>query len=555
MKKHVFYILFPLCWVHPALAQLPHESILLINRSSEASAKVANVFAAARGVPARNIVHLELPEHVNGEEIGISPVDFTEHIWEPAWQQIRERGFKEDEVLAWIYSVDFPTRVHTAPPTSLTGLTLVRNQMPEKNQVSTGKAVSPLFGGASGLGGPPPRSPYSLDAFVANLSTNMPLPSMMLGFLGKEGSTVDEVLACIQRGIQSDATRPKEGIYFSITTDKARSGPREWQYAPVTEELARIGIAARTVTNLPAGAKNVIGLLTGKPVVNPGRIASYAPGAMTEHLTSSAGNFRAGQTKLTAWINAGATASCGTVVEPRNYWMKFPHARFYVYYASGCTMLESFYQAIASPLQQIIIGEPFARPWRLPLNVRVRELPPQPPSTTPRFQAVMQPRIDKVEYSYRFLLDGHAVGPTDGSDTLALDTSSLSDGYHELTVVGRAGLSVGHRAVWRQGFSANTLGRGITIGGPEELGDQEIALSPEFVGEEKPRSMRLIHQGRTLDETSLRFRSNPRLTFHEQDLGEGPHTVRVVAEYKDGMQVSSHPVPFSIVYTEPEVAE
>ena len=53
---------------------------------------------------------------------------------------------------------------------------------------------------------------------------------------------------------------------------------------------------------------------------------AFVPGAIGDTLTSFAGElFEASdQTSLPAFLNAGASGSYGTVVEPRNYLEKFP---------------------------------------------------------------------------------------------------------------------------------------------------------------------------------------------------------------------------------------
>ena len=85
---------------------------------------------------------------------------------------------------------------------------------------------------------------------------------------------------------------------------------------------------------------------------------------MCEHLTSESAKFTsASQTKLTAWLNAGVTASAGTVSEPYANWKKFPSAFYFCHYITGCTVIESFYQSVSSPLQVLFVGEPLAAPW------------------------------------------------------------------------------------------------------------------------------------------------------------------------------------------------
>ena len=193
-----------------AQAQMAHEVLLLVNKNSQASMQVANTFTELRQIPAVNIVYLDIPESASGGSATVTPEEFTRLIWEPANAAARERGI-EAQILAWIYSVDFPIRVKTDPSDrkqmSVGGLTFVRNEIPDLTVVEEGTYQSILFGGPNsrmkikvvplalelhrdGLGldalGVPPEVEYLKLGF----GDKMPLPSMMLGYIGEKGSTV-----------------------------------------------------------------------------------------------------------------------------------------------------------------------------------------------------------------------------------------------------------------------------------------------------------------------------------------------------------------------------
>jgi hypothetical protein len=68
------------------------------------------------------------------------------------------------------------------------------------------------------------------------------------------------------------------------------------------------------------------------------------------------------QSKCTEWLDAGATASAGTVTEPYAVWMKFPNAWIFVHLAAGCTMLEAVAQSVRCPYQLLPVGDPLAAP-------------------------------------------------------------------------------------------------------------------------------------------------------------------------------------------------
>jgi uncharacterized protein (TIGR03790 family) len=92
----------------------------------------------------------------------------------------------------------------------------------------------------------------------------------------------------------------------------------------------------------------------------------FVPGAVADHLTSFGGvlDGSAGQMPATAWIDAGATASYGTVSEPCNHAQKFPHPQLLLQFLlKGSSVLEAYWRSVAWPAQGLFIGEPLAAPF------------------------------------------------------------------------------------------------------------------------------------------------------------------------------------------------
>jgi uncharacterized protein (TIGR03790 family) len=91
----------------------------------------------------------------------------------------------------------------------------------------------------------------------------------------------------------------------------------------------------------------------------------FLPGALADHLTSFGGDLLgSGQMSSLRWLEAGATASYGTVSEPCNHWQKFPHPQILLqHYLSGATAIEAYWRSVAWPAQGLFIGEPLARPY------------------------------------------------------------------------------------------------------------------------------------------------------------------------------------------------
>lgn len=347
-------------WGLTVAAVAPHEVALLINAASPDSIRVAQAYADGRGIPAPNRIRVTVPDQYLAPVAAMPADAFTRHIWQPACRILAERKLME-QVTVWIYSVDFPLRIDGDPPLSLTGLTFLRNRWPDPDAARDGRYASPLYGGPD-PGSGAFRPPAGLAVQFERLD-DPPLPAALLGYSGPGGNSVETVLRGLREGLGVDGRRPDGTVYF-VTADDIRSRVRQWQFEPAARELGMHGVRAVVSNDFPAGKRDVLGIMTGMPDPRPETVGRFVTGAFAEHLTSFSAVYEIPeQTKMTAWTDAGATASAGVVSEPRAYWTKFPSARFFVYYAAGCTYLESFYQAVRCPLQTVPIGDPLMRPF------------------------------------------------------------------------------------------------------------------------------------------------------------------------------------------------
>ena len=421
----------PLSW-----ALGPHEVLVLANRESPVSLEIARQYARLRQVPDANVVPLDLPWKEGSVPVEIAPADFTKEIWEPANKALEDRGIK-DHVLAWLYAPGFPVRISGTPPLSITGLTFLRNRRPDSEVIAKGTYASPLFAGPDnpGAAGFPAQS---LDVQKAWLGKDMPLPAMMLGFIGPRGNTREEVLACMERGLRADGTRPEGTVYFVTNTD-VRSLCRQWEILSSARELNAAGVKTVVTNALPEEANGIAGAMMGAADLDLKTPRKFLPGAMAEHLTSFGAAFESGgQTKITEWIRAGATASAGTVTEPLALWTKFPHARFHAHSAAGCTILESFYQSIRCPLQILPLGEPLAAPWRQPAQVTLRGLESGRVEGRVDVTASVAARPGETYGRFLFLVDGRVTQALGRKSVVTIEAASLRNGGHVLRAVAYA---------------------------------------------------------------------------------------------------------------------
>jgi uncharacterized protein (TIGR03790 family) len=169
----------------------------------------------------------------------------------------------------------------------------------------------------------------------------------------------------IDRGVAADGTAPPGTAYLLSTSDPVRN-VRATGYAATAASLGgRLRVEIITADAL-RGARDVIAYFTGLQQVRGLVSVRFRPGAIADHLTSFGGLLDGGpQMSAVRWLEAGASGSYGTVVEPCNIPGKFPDPALALsYYRSGDTLIEAYWRSVAMPGQGVFIGEPLARPWR-----------------------------------------------------------------------------------------------------------------------------------------------------------------------------------------------
>ena len=188
--------------------------------------------------------------------------------------------------------------------------------------------------------------------------------------------SVPAALALIERGIAADHTLATPAstparAYFAATPDAARN-VRERLFPPAGSVP---GVAALEVTRVHSDSlppmQRILVYETGLAKVPAPLGGEWLPGALADHLTSFGGQLDKpvgdGQMNILDWIEAGATASYGTVSEPCNHLQKFPHPQMLMLaYAQGVSALEAYWHSVAWPAQGVFVGEPLAAPFAAP---------------------------------------------------------------------------------------------------------------------------------------------------------------------------------------------
>ena len=179
--------------------------------------------------------------------------------------------------------------------------------------------------------------------------------------------TFEQAQALIDRGVAADGSFPEGTAYLLSTSDAARN-VRSAAYLD-TERILWGRVRFRSLRrDALTGAKDVFFYFTGKAHVDGLATLGFLPGAVADHLTSTGGMLTdSSQMSALRWLEAGATGSYGTVVEPCNLLEKFPHPAVLArHYLRGDTLIEAYWKSVRMPGQGIFIGEPLAAPFRRP---------------------------------------------------------------------------------------------------------------------------------------------------------------------------------------------
>jgi hypothetical protein len=145
---------------------------------------------------------------------------------------------------------------------------------------------------------------------------------------------------------------------------------------------------------------------------------------------------------------------------------------------------------------------------------------------------------------YSALLNGKQIKEADGLTLIELPFNEMGDGWHEVRLIAQAHLPVSPGGFINLPVVINKKSRSLEITGLTDRDPQQIVLTAEARGEERPQEVYLLWNGREL----VRAAYGSELVFDERITGEGPLSIQAVAVYEDGMEVRSAPKQFAIVF-------
>lgn len=558
----------------------PESLLLVVNPQSKASLTIANHYAKLRDIPPDNLIYLPWDPKTQTTDIDT----FRQKILLPILHTLNSRHLA-DQIDYVIYSSDYPTAVTLDSDVRKMRAAMQQSDSPgdqAKAKTEWPKQLAPV-GSINSL-------TYLWQAVIAgrpidlqlhdNYYLRMPVPelhhvpsagfrgnrlynpkgevvategrryflSTMLGVTAGRGNSPEEVIDYLKRSAAADGTHPKGTIYFLRNGD-IRSKVRQDFFPSVVEQLTKLGVDAKILEGtVPLNRSNVQGLVMGTPSFDwKASGSTILPGAICEHFTSFGGVMTAGaaQTPLTEFLRYGAAGASGTVTEPYAILQKFPLPTIQVHYARGCTLAEAFYQSVTALYQLLIVGDPLCRPWATIPKVSVAGIKP---GAVVQGTLTLTPTATMADGTpvgmFGLIVDGVRVAACKPGETLAVDTTKLADGYHELRVV-----AVGPGPIESQGqqvVSARFNNHGRTI--EASLATQSplqsdkpltiTAKSPGSVGIVAIQGSRII--GRIAGEEG-------QIEVPGNILGAGPVRIRVAGLGSDGMSSNVMAQPLDLI--------
>jgi len=313
----------------PASLQ-PSQLALVINDDEPNSVEIGELYRSARNIPEKNIVHVRIPNRprkLDAEQFAKLKAEID--------------GKLGPDVQAVLMVWTAPYAVECNGITAAYTLGFDAQQCVKTCAPGT---QSDFF-----------NAPAPVQPADRQMRLSMLLPT----------ESVEGAKALIERGKAGGFRMPAAGAYFLVTSEGARNSRA--RFFPPSGTVPQRKLTIHTLReDAIEGKRDIMFYQTGKARVDKLETLGFLPGALADHLTSFGGDLLGnGQMSSLKWLEAGATASYGTVSEPCNYWQKFPNPNLLLRsYLGGTTAVEAYWRSVAWPAQGVFIGDPLAAPYK-----------------------------------------------------------------------------------------------------------------------------------------------------------------------------------------------
>lgn len=314
----------------PAHRLVASQLAIIVNDNDPLSRRIGDYYRKARGIPVDNVLHVRFKT----DHPKLSVAEFNR-----VFRQVQRKT--PPRVQAYALTWATPWRVGCMSITTAFASGFDPSFCSKTQCAKT--RPSPIYRNAGAL----PYTEFSVRPTMAIAATDF-----------------SQAKALIDRGVRSDGRKPHGTAWLVSTTDKARN-VRAVFYPAIAKAMSGWIDTRIEETNALKNTKDILFYFTGQRKVDALETLQFRPGAIADHLTSTGGQLTtSNQMSALRWLEAGATGSYGTVVEPCNLIGKFPHPWLVMdAYGSGRTLIESYWQSVQQPGEGIFIGEPLAAPF------------------------------------------------------------------------------------------------------------------------------------------------------------------------------------------------
>ena len=306
----------------------PKNVAVIVNTANANSLEIGQYYLKLRNIPQRNLIKVSIPNN---------PRSLTAAQFDQLRQQIVEKLNPDIEVILLVWTAPYAVECNSIT----SALTLGYDASQCLNTCSAGK----------------PSAYYDSAAIrpsMIGLRLSMLMPT----------ESIKEAKTLINRGVLSGFQHNEATAYFLITSDLQRNTRSSLFPKTIYIPEKRLQINTLLADSIQQ-KKDIMFYQTGLISVPNLDTLTFLPGALADHLTSTGGDLLDNaQMSNLKWLEAGATASYGSVSEPCNYWQKFSNSSVLLaHYLSGETAVEAYWKSVAWPSQGVFIGEPLAAPY------------------------------------------------------------------------------------------------------------------------------------------------------------------------------------------------
>lgn len=307
----------------------PENVAIVVNAADPASVAAGEYYRDARRIPSRNVVQVDIP----GSPRVLPAAEFA-----VLKRRIDAALTPEIEVVVMAWTAPYAVECNSITAAYTLGF----------DAGLCANTCAPAK--ASRYFDTPARRPFG----ELGMRLSMLLPA----------SEPDLAKALVDRGRLSHFRLPEASAYFIVTSDPPRNARAA--FFPPSQRIPSRLLEVKTLqADGIAGKKDVMIYQIGAVSVPHLDTLAFLPGALADHMTSAGGDLL-GESQMSSlkWLQAGATASYGTVSEPCSHWQKFPHpAVLLKHYLLGASAIEAYWKSVAWPAQGVFIGEPLAAPY------------------------------------------------------------------------------------------------------------------------------------------------------------------------------------------------